>query len=537
MCDNLCNSCGQPQCETKCCCEQPKYESSVCSESKDFKCVVLEKNNSENYIFPCLDFSTGDTLLDLLSKIEELKCALINQNFFDERVKTNASDSTADYLANKFISNDCISWTTENIAGNIKLKPVLDFACIFDKIKILPTFCPTVTACDTACIAPTNVLLDYDEVTNVCPVLSVNLTALINTTPPGVIVEWHRNNTHTSLIANPTAYIPLNTSNVYVFTKDIITGCYSLPLQVLVTKDPCTPLPNVILNCANAVTILSGVFEKTIVSNGVIRVPISVLSSTGNVSVAVTGGGFTNNGAFNQVVTVATTFLDIPVTYDGTGTIGNHLVTFTITGALNSPVFCNFPVAVVCKPCVLVSGDVAISDVTPFGFDVNIANLSNVPECVDTYDIIIRNVTTGLVVESASNQITQPYSFGAGISNTNYSVEVDKNCCCGNNSTIITRTQLTTTCISTTIVGTPVLPDATVGVPYNYSFQLAGTQPFSIRPGTIRPVWMTETIVGDTVILGGTPIFGATPKFTVILNFDNCDNTNPAGLAQEINIS
>lgn len=59
-------------------------------------------------------------------------------------------------------------------------------------------------------------------------------------------------------------------------------------------------------------------------------------------------------------------------------------------------------------------------------------------------------------------------------------------------------------CTPVTIVGSPVLPNATVGVAYSYSFEVAGTAPFELG-SIIKPDWMTISISGTTVSFSGTP--------------------------------
>lgn len=534
MCDKICNSCGEPQCEVMCICKQAEYKATLCEETIDYKCVQLEKkDNGDPIVFPCLDIESGDSLLKLTGKLETIVCGLGDQDFFDEKVKTNGSDSTAGFLADKIIGNTCITWTTENIAGNIKLKPVLDFQCIWNQIKLLGDFCATVEACET-CVPPSNVTLFFDEVQNVCPSKIVNLTALVDVIPANVTVEWHSNITHTAIIPTPSAYNTTNGSPVYVFTRDNDTGCYSSALAVVVVDISCNALPAVSMNCAGSVSIQSGVFKKGLGSTGVINLPITVGAGTGNISVVVSGAGFTNNGVFNQAVTVLTTSLNIPVTYDGTGSIGNHLVTFTINGALASPITCLFNIPVVCPPCILISNDIVITDVDSSGFTVNIDGLVNTPVCVDTYDISIKDNSNDLVVVSATNQTSPTYVFTGGNPSFEYSIMVTKKCCCGNSSSEVTVTQTLDECIATTILANPVFPSAFANVPYNFNFQLAGTQPFTQRP-TInrRPSWMTEIIVGDIVTFGGTPpLILAGTKFSVNLAYDNCNEVNPAMLIQ-----
>jgi hypothetical protein len=538
MCDKICNTCGEQQCEKICLCQKAPYKETVCETIQDFKCVVLEKKeDGQNNVFPCLGLESGDSLLDLTEKVEELKCGLSNQNFFDEKTKTTASDSTAGFLADKIIPNDCITWVTENIAGNIKLKPVLNFSCIFDKIKVLPGFCAVINACKTDCIPPATVTLLADEGGNVCPSNTLNLNSFIDTIPAGTVVEWHKNTTHTSLITNPTTYSFTSTNTVYVFTKDILTGCYSAPVAVLAIKHSCTPAPIVNLNCGITPTILSGVFEKTVVSNGVIRIPVSVTANSGIINVTVSGAGFTNNGAFAQNVTTSTVNLDIPVTYDGTGNIGNHIITVTITGASVSPITCNYPIAVVCKPCLITNTDVVISNVGSAGFTISVNNLENIASCKDHYYLGIIDTLTGNQIITLNN-LMAPYNFTIGMPDTDYTIEVVKYCCCGNFDGKIIKNQVTNQCVPTSFIATPSFPNAQAGIPYNYSIQLGGTQPFTQRPTVNRrPIWMTEVTVGDAVTFGGTPPLGlVNTKFQVNVAYDNCNEVMPASYSQS-NIS
>ena len=62
-------------------------------------------------------------------------------------------------------------------------------------------------------------------------------------------------------------------------------------------------------------------------------------------------------------------------------------------------------------------------------------------------------------------------------------------------------------CTPVTIEGSPALPNATVGVPYSYSFEVAGTAPFELG-SVVKPSWMTISISGTTVSFTGTPAEG-----------------------------
>jgi hypothetical protein len=59
-------------------------------------------------------------------------------------------------------------------------------------------------------------------------------------------------------------------------------------------------------------------------------------------------------------------------------------------------------------------------------------------------------------------------------------------------------------CNNVSIVGSPSLPDATVGTPYSYSFNLSGSRPFTPNLNN-APLWMNIGISASTVTFGGTP--------------------------------
>lgn len=77
-------------------------------------------------------------------------------------------------------------------------------------------------------------------------------------------------------------------------------------------------------------------------------------------------------------------------------------------------------------------------------------------------------------------------------------------------------------CAAVGIIGTPVLPDATVGTPYSYSFNLSGTPPFALA-SVVKPAWMNIIITGGTVFFSGTPGSGdAAGGVAVSFDITNC---------------
>ena len=92
-------------------------------------------------------------------------------------------------------------------------------------------------------------------------------------------------------------------------------------------------------------------------------------------------------------------------------------------------------------------------------------------------------------------------------------------------------------CVPVGISGSPVLPSATEGVAYTYSFALTGSAPF-VLANIIKPNWMTIAITGgNNVEFSGTP--GPSDSGTGIeVNFDikNCSNNNFVNFTQDIDV-
>lgn len=84
-------------------------------------------------------------------------------------------------------------------------------------------------------------------------------------------------------------------------------------------------------------------------------------------------------------------------------------------------------------------------------------------------------------------------------------------------------------CTAASIVGSPALPNATVGVAYSYSFEVAGTAPFALG-SIVKPDWMTIAISGTTVSFSGTPLIGDIgTNIAVGFDIQNCVGHGPGG--------
>lgn len=94
--------------------------------------------------------------------------------------------------------------------------------------------------------------------------------------------------------------------------------------------------------------------------------------------------------------------------------------------------------------------------------------------------------------------------------------------CSGDSAAFSDTIDISSTCVGVAIVGTPDLPDGTVGGAYSYSFGLTGTAPFSLDNIT-KPSWMTIAVDGNNVVFSGTP---STEETGLAVSFDIL---NPCG--------
>lgn len=78
-------------------------------------------------------------------------------------------------------------------------------------------------------------------------------------------------------------------------------------------------------------------------------------------------------------------------------------------------------------------------------------------------------------------------------------------------------------CIPVSVVGSPVFPNAYVGTPYSYSFDVSGTAPFTLSG--ITPSWLSGSVTGTTVTLSGNPPSAAT-GVPVSVQVNNCSGSS-----------
>lgn len=324
------------------------------------------------------------------------------------------------------------------------------------------------------CVAPASPSGVSGPVSNVCPNESINLNSLITNYPSGSSIEWHTsNNTNiASLVGSPSAVSVSGT--YYAFSKSDSTNCYSnTSYSVVVNITSCAASFSSTPNC-NAMLIQSGSFVAGGTSTGIIRVPVNVVGN-GVIYYSINGGGFTSSViAYN--LSASNLYIDIPVTYDGSGIVGNHTVNLI---AQNSPVgsgtiICSGSVPVICPPCII---NEVPSPGNPIGvFITNVASTSatlnvNGLNSGDTYDVSIYD-NSGLV-SAATAQTTATYSIIGLTPNTVYTVQVLKKCSCGNVSNTVNVDFTTLPTISGSITHTCGTGSSAINSQLAFSF----TQP------------------------------------------------------------
>lgn len=283
------------------------------------------------------------------------------------------------------------------------------------------------------CIAPAAPSGVSGPVFNICPNESINLNSLITNYPSGSSIEWHTSNNvnAASLVGSPSAITVSGT--YYGFSKSDNTGCYSnTGYSIVVNISSCAAAFSSTPNC-NAMSIQSGSFVAGGVSTGVIRIPVNV-AGNGVIYYSITGSGFTSSViAYN--LSASNNFIDIPVSYDGSGSVGNHSVTLVSqTNPSGSGTnVCTGNVPVICPPCVLNSSDINVVNPTSTGATLNISGLNS----GDTYDVSVYN-GSGLV-SAATAQSSSTYPITGLVSDTAYSVQVIKKCSCGNVSSTVSH--------------------------------------------------------------------------------------------------
>lgn len=89
-------------------------------------------------------------------------------------------------------------------------------------------------------------------------------------------------------------------------------------------------------------------------------------------------------------------------------------------------------------------------------------------------------------------------------------------------------------CIELNFIGLMTLPDAVVGVAYDFEIEVSGTLPMTIS-GIVKPAWMTIDVVGNKIVFGGTPDEVGT-EIDVQLTAENC-HASTINIAQTVDVT
>lgn len=207
--------------------------------------------------------------------------------------------------------------------------------------------------------------------------------------------------------------------------------------------------PTITLSC-ETLSQISGSFQQGLSSSGTIRVPVTVTGSD-IVNVTAAGTGFTGS-VTGLVVNTFTTFIDIPVSYNGSAPTGTRSITITVVGATIASTNCIGNVTVTCPPCIINNGDFSIINITSSSFTVSSSGLA----IGDSYNVVVKQ---GITTVYTNSNITNPTQNVTGLTaGTSYTVEIVKNCVCGNASSVHTLNAITNSIssgFSPSIVETP----------------------------------------------------------------------------------
>lgn len=121
-----------------------------------------------------------------------------------------------------------------------------------------------------------------------------------------------------------------------------------------------------------------------------------------------------------------------------------------------------------------------------------------------------------------------PDASGTGIA-VSFTIEN----CSGDSAAFSDTIDVSASCVGVSIVGTPELPDATVGEAYTYSFGLTGTAPFSLD-NVFSPGWMNIEIDGSNVVFSGTPTTG---QIGASVSFDLLNPCGSDAFADTLNVA
>ena len=312
-----------------------------------------------------------------------------------------------------------------------------------------------------------------------CPSVTIDSVVV---TDNSVVIDWTGGIGATSynVYINNTLQSGMPTTST-TFTKlGLTNGNYSIKVEAL----PCvgTPqsdvdsfninynAPSITINCGG-LTQIAGSFQQGLASSGTIRVPVTVVG-TDAINVTVSGTGIIGS-VTGYVVNNFTTYIDVPLTYNGSAPTGSRSITITMVGSVMASTNCTGAVVVSCPTCTPLS--ISTDTITNNGFTVNVSTLA----LGDTYDLTISEFDGPTVVTETG--LSAPYVFTTGSALTAYTISVVRHCACGNTSTTSSATETTT--------GSTVLFEAINDTANNYinavspGFYYIDVNTFPVGPG------------------------------------------------------
>ena len=145
---------------------------------------------------------------------------------------------------------------------------------------------------------------------------------------------------------------------------------------------------------------------------------------------------------------------------------------------------------------------------------------ANVLSGITAMTIGFRVHGSGLPFSSNTGGFTSPRPIDLPLGDYDFKFTTHGTVCDNASSPVYEDIGTDGSCDGVAFDGTPALPDATAGTPYNYSFDLTGDGPFAINT-VVKPAWMTIAVVSNSIVFSGTPPAPAT-DVSVSFNITNC---------------
>lgn len=109
--------------------------------------------------------------------------------------------------------------------------------------------------------------------------------------------------------------------------------------------------------------------------------------------------------------------------------------------------------------------------------------------------------------------------------------------CIPTSSAVIDNVGVNPSCTSVSFDPDTEMPDAVVGMPYNFLVPLTGTPPFAYIPAVLKPNWLNIAVVGSNIVFSGTPsLTNVTSGHGIYFGLQNCATTGLAIFSKSIKV-